>query len=561
MDKEIGYREEQPDFEAKKRKYFSALGIKLKEALKLHKEFGLLKQNPAGKKEWGNVSEHCLAVAARTRALAKLIGLSESTTDDVVLAAGAHDFYKKSQIEKTPKGVALSMQDYLDSEKEAGVELAKAGFSQKIIDYSGSIGSGSVPKIQNILNAQEGQSEQAIASLIIHYVDDYTIDTEWVKPAEVNPQGEKINDLNRRITKARNNPKYKSIDEEGRAYFNGKTSLEAQEETGQEVEKFLAARLAKLTGIKVGPKDLPAIIDQEIKKEVGEADLHESAEAVEAENNWEKKFENVMLNCLHKAYLVHERLGKAGEEIVQKNQFGETAVRADIECEDAVLNFLTKVRAPIRVMSEEHGQVDITEHPKFLGILDGLDGSEVFKRERGTGRYGTMFGIFNSINPNYNDYLVSGIMEHSSKKLYVAIKGQGLFVTEHGGKTPAKTSGKTSLGQGTQIYQDTHFEINRQTFSPHTKGFKVKEINCTAICYADVASGKADIGLECTRKGNLEIAIAYALITEAGGAMVDLKGESLGDKKYLEFGQTEKLPIITAATKELALAFLEHLKK
>ena len=42
--------------------------------------------------------------------------------------------------------------------------------------------------------------------------------------------------------------------------------------------------------------------------------------------------------------------------------------------------------------------------------------------------------------------------------------------------------------------------------------------------------------------------------------MVDLDGVTIGDKKYLEFGQKEKVPIVTAATKELADRLLERIK-
>ncbi len=270
MNNEREFRDNPPDFETKKRKYFSLLAVKLKEALKLHKSFNLLEKNDKGKREWGNVSEHCLVVSARTKALSKLIGLSEKTKGDVVLAAAMHDFYKKNQIEKTPKGVSLSMDDYIQSEKEAGEELTKAGIPQNIIDYTGSTGAlpEAIYKIQNILSKGESASEKEIATLALHYVDDYTQGSGWTKPAKVNSQGKNINDLNRRVEAARNNPKYKSIDEEGKKYFDGKTSLDVQETVGESVEEFLAMRIAKMKNIDLDPKNLPALIDEEIKKEI-----------------------------------------------------------------------------------------------------------------------------------------------------------------------------------------------------------------------------------------------------------------------------------------------------
>ncbi|MBX4210746.1 hypothetical protein KW783_02115, partial [Candidatus Parcubacteria bacterium] len=75
------------------------------------------------------------------------------------------------------------------------------------------------------------------------------------------------------------------------------------------------------------------------------------------------------------------------------------------------MDFLREQNIPIRVIAEEHGVVDITANPRYLGILDGLDGSSVYKKARGTGRYGTMFGIFDTTDPTYQYYVASGIME------------------------------------------------------------------------------------------------------------------------------------------------------
>lgn len=273
MIRETGIRDTPPDFEAKKTKYFSSLAVKLKEALRLHKSFDLLAKNKADEKDWRNVSEHCLVVSARIRVLSKLIGLSPKTKDDLFLAAGVHDFYKRKQIEKTPRGVSLTMNDYIQSEKEAGEELTRARVSQNIIDYAGSLGSlpEAIYKIQEILRKGENASEEEIAALTLHYIDDYTRGSSWAQPAEENPQGRKINDLNRRLEEARKNPKYMSIDAEGKNYFDGETSLEIQETVGEEVEEFLAKKVAKIKGLDIDPKNLPTLIDEEIKKEISES--------------------------------------------------------------------------------------------------------------------------------------------------------------------------------------------------------------------------------------------------------------------------------------------------
>ena len=112
----------------------------------------------------------------------------------------------------------------------------------------------------------------------------------------------------------------------------------------------------------------------------------ESQESIE-------RIKTALITGLERAFVVHETLGQGGEETVEKNQFGDTALKADIECERAIIDYFREIGLSIRIISEEHGVTNLGEHPEYLGILDGLDGSSVYKRERGVGRYGTMFAV------------------------------------------------------------------------------------------------------------------------------------------------------------------------
>ena len=280
---------------------------------------------------------------------------------------------------------------------------------------------------------------------------------------------------------------------------------------------------------------------------------------IQQQNDFELIKEH-LVEALLASFDVHESLGVDGEALQEKNQFGDMALKVDIEAEKVILNYLRGKNVPIKVLSEEHGTTIIGSDPKYLGILDGLDGSYVYKRARGKGRYGTMFGIFKSINPVYEDYITTGIMEHSTGTLYLAVKNSGAVMINGGKKSNIHTNDNTTLDKTTKIYIDEYFETNRETFSKKLEDFNTHYLQASSAYYMCVAEGEASFALECTRKNNLEIAVAYGLIKEAGGVMVDIQGNSIGDKKYMEFGQTEHLPIITAANKKLADAMLQYLK-
>ena len=269
----------------------------------------------------------------------------------------------------------------------------------------------------------------------------------------------------------------------------------------------------------------------------------------------------IVTQALIRASSVHNRLGLVGKEIVKKNSYEDMALKCDIECEKAILEFLKGFDLPIHVISEEHGLVELNPGPKYLGILDGLDGSYIYKDFAGTGRYSTMFGILDGTDPSYDDYLVSGIMEHVTGRLYVAIKDRGAFVIKNGKEMPIHVSDQTEMIPGiTNIYLYEWPKPEREIFTKKIEGFDFFK-GCSATYYIDVADGSADAALETTRKGNLETVIAYGLIKEAGGVMVDVLGNSIGPQKYLEFGQKDIVPVITAGTQKLADAIIQILRK
>lgn len=274
----------------------------------------------------------------------------------------------------------------------------------------------------------------------------------------------------------------------------------------------------------------------------------------------EPSFETIIPLALHEAYKVHQALGSRGEELIQKNQFGETALRIDIEAENAVINFLREQNVPVRIMSEEHGQVDISPEPRYLGILDGLDGSNRYQAGRGTERYGTMLGVFSGLDPQYGDYISGGMMEHSTNRLFTAERGVGSFVIDKNGrKTPIHASAKTALDPETRIYINGYWEVCRKVFLEKLRSFRSGDPRAYVAYFSDLSSGNTDLVLTCTGKNNLEIAIGYGFVKEAGGVVVDLAGNDLGDKKFLKWGQKEQLPVIAASTLPLARALIKSI--
>lgn len=277
--------------------------------------------------------------------------------------------------------------------------------------------------------------------------------------------------------------------------------------------------------------------------------------------------EQEVLSALYAAHETYRSFSTQGIEYTgELNQWGDKALLIDVRAEEAVIESLKRSNLPIRIISEEHGTVDLSTNPEFVAFLDGIDGSGDCRRNYKTGIFGTMLALFKGSSPTYSDYLCNGIFQHALDTIYLASKGEGALKISHGTKEqilPDQTA--RIFNPNTSILIDHYWDTVKETFvTPlETADYQWSCIKVCSASYARVASGKTQLYLECTRKHNLEPAVAYGLINESGAVMVDINGNDIGRYKLFEFGwePEDHEPIICAATQDLALSFIDFLKK
>jgi len=251
----------------RKREYFIHLGLQMLEAFKLHKKAGLWERKN-GKRDWGNVSEHCLVEVARVDVLADKLNLPEDIRKDLKFAASLHDFFKKGEKEiVTTEG--LTWDSFEKASQESTRQMQEAGFNERIVRLANSIGHGSIIETEKILS-NKSLSPEDIAYLILHYVDDYTIGNDWAKPTEILSDNRRVNDLDRRVDKNEANQRYFQLNEEGKIRFQGETTFEAQRRIGHLVEARLASILVEQSGEIMDARDLPQYVDQKIQDRIAE---------------------------------------------------------------------------------------------------------------------------------------------------------------------------------------------------------------------------------------------------------------------------------------------------
>lgn len=246
-------------------KFFANLGIELKEGLQLHKNAGLWTLKD-GKPDWGNVTAHCLMCAVRVKVFAEFFGFDDDLTRDLMIAAIIHDFYKKGEKEIVV-AEGLNWAAFAKASENSMRIMREAGISERAIAIANANGHGSLLATEELLK-EDNLSDEQLAKLILHYVDDYTINDKPVVPVS-EEDGILINDFDRRMLNNKANERYKVLDEEGRQYFNGETTFEAQTRIGHLVEERLASILSILFKRHLEPKKLPEIIEREVFSEMG----------------------------------------------------------------------------------------------------------------------------------------------------------------------------------------------------------------------------------------------------------------------------------------------------
>lgn len=240
--------------------YFAQIKTDVAPALQMHQRAKLWDAND----DWSNVTRHCLLETARVSILAELLGLSPAITQDLQLAAAAHDFFKRGE-KKIAIARGLNGENYGLAGRGSTRALQHAGFPERVVRLSNAVGHTTIAETKVFLQ-KPTLADDDIAHLVMHYVDDYTVDDKPVTPA-AEELGRVINDLDRRMDKNNANPRYQKMNEEGFREF-GELSYEAQRETGHAVERRLAALLQERAEIVIDPLTLPEFIDGELQKKI-----------------------------------------------------------------------------------------------------------------------------------------------------------------------------------------------------------------------------------------------------------------------------------------------------
>lgn len=285
-----------------------------------------------------------------------------------------------------------------------------------------------------------------------------------------------------------------------------------------------------------------------------------------------KQFGVAVLREVHATFLKLVQDGSARQNVGQ-NQFGEMAMQIDISSEEVVIEHLRaysdETRQGIRVVSEEHGEFVIGNEPELTAFLDGFDGSSAFRDSKGQARGGTMFALYEGIDPRFQDYLLGGIVDHILGELVIAVKGDGTFLVAGDKTSTARVSNTRALDSSTRIdidegvqnYPTSPSHVQGYFYDPIKKSFKTRYVGSSAVYFFDLAIGETDVVLEYGRKNNLEHMVAYPLVIESDGVMEFMAGSGLALTRYSSYCAMDNgYPAIIAASTPLLADAVRRLR-
>lgn len=254
--------------------YWAKMALSVRKGIRMHRVSNQMTKDPETRKRpWGNVTEHCLVEVARAEVLGRWIGLPEDLILDMKMGAILHDFSKRQEITATREAnqngnSPLTAVKKVQSESEQ--ILIDAGFDERVRRLAS--GSGYAPQIieaQRILD-QSTLSDEDWAYLIVHYVDDSSVGSDWVSPSQIDTTGRRTNIIDVKTEANKAKSVYQRIIEEigeelRGSKFEGMNNHDAMFIVSHGIERRLVQRIAEKTGETINPLLIPELVDQKIK--------------------------------------------------------------------------------------------------------------------------------------------------------------------------------------------------------------------------------------------------------------------------------------------------------
>jgi myo-inositol-1(or 4)-monophosphatase len=276
------------------------------------------------------------------------------------------------------------------------------------------------------------------------------------------------------------------------------------------------------------------------------------------------KIAKIIEGILQRAFVVLQDLGqKEGSQIIGSGEaFGDDIeIRADFLLGQTIADFLKEQKVNCRLQIEGREEMLLGPSPaKYYIAVDPLDGSLNFaKKGKTLGLpFSCSISVFSSHDKgecHFQDVEVAGCIDLRNGDLWLAEKRKGCFL--NGILCHTSGADKIDIKKGI-IIGEMYYPESRELLYQIFKGERgwLRNPGSSAYEMSLVTSGQVDAYI-CDRQKLDILGMAYLMVKEAGGAVIDFDGNDLGTKEYVFHSQ---MPVILAATKFLSSEILARMK-
>jgi myo-inositol-1(or 4)-monophosphatase len=251
-----------------------------------------------------------------------------------------------------------------------------------------------------------------------------------------------------------------------------------------------------------------------------------------------------------RTFLMTEGVMKLG--VVQENARGDVTKEFDYLAEERIIDYFTRqVQAPVRILTEERGEVRIGEgRVEWTLVVDPVDGSENFSRGNDLSCVSlALIPGGDTFTPD--DVQVALVGHIFTGTLFEAEGGQGAWKNGQA----VRPSAVTDVAQAV-VDIDFNFKDKSAVGRVHRLLASIKDARrygSASYELVSVATGGADAYVDVRETLTPENYLAaYLIVREAGGIVTDRFGRALAPIHSMQQGQS----IVAASTLALHAAIL-----
>jgi len=264
--------------------------------------------------------------------------------------------------------------------------------------------------------------------------------------------------------------------------------------------------------------------------------------------------EEPMARVLSGIYAALRKTAAGGSSSVtgHTNPKGDISFGFDLASDREARRFLEKELGPVRILSEEAGELDAGEGDRLWRVvLDPVDGSDNHARGLPLSAISVaLLPVEGPLHPSRAEWALVGVIEEDV--LHLAARGRGACR----GSRPLKVSHVSRLEDALISFELNHFAPppTMGELMAHARG--VRSYGCASRAICLVAQGALDAHVDVRNRLTPESFFAATLILEeAGGCLIGPDGRELEAAE----GLTHRTSLIAAANRELAGEIVEAL--